>query len=139
MDVGFMMKHNILIVDDELPIRTMLQYALSKADFEISEAEDAKKTQEIINQKMPNLVLLDWMLPNMSGVAFAKTLKQNPHTQDLPIIMITAKADEDSVIMGLEAGADDYIIKPFSPRELIARVKAVLRRGPIAHTDGKLY
>lgn len=134
-----MTKHNILIVDDELPIRTMLQYALTKADFEVQEAEDAKNAAVAISQKMPSLILLDWMLPNMSGVAFAKSLKQNPQTQDIPIIMITAKADEESVIVGLEAGADDYIIKPFSPRELIARVKAVLRRGPIAHADGKLH
>lgn len=134
-----MMKPIILIVDDELPIRAMLRYALGKADFDVVEAEDVKTAQEIINQKNPNLILLDWMLPNVSGVAFAKMLKQNANTQDIPIIMLTAKAEEDSIIAALEAGADDYMVKPFSPRELIARVRAVLRRGPLTHLDGKLH
>ncbi len=133
-----MTKPKILIVDDELPIRTMLRYALEKADFEVFEAEDAKKAQEAINLKLPGIILLDWMLPNLSGVTFAKSLKQNTVTQDIPIIMITAKADEESIILGLEA-ADDYMVKPFSPRELIARVRAVLRRGPMTHADGKLH
>jgi len=133
-----MNQSHILIVEDELPIRTMVRYALEKAGFVISEAEDTKKAQEHISKKTPDLILLDWMLPNMNGIAFIKHLKQNKLTRHIPVIMLTAKAEEDNKVIGLDTGADDYVIKPFSPRELISRIKAVLRRGPIAPLNAKL-
>lgn len=127
---------SILIVEDELPIRTMVRYTLEMANFKVFEAEDAKKALAMVTVALPNLILLDWMLPNMSGVAFTKKLKQNKSTRNVPIIMLTAKTEEESKVLGLETGADDYITKPFSPRELVARIRAVLRRGCFDHDDG---
>lgn len=118
----------ILIVDDEAPIREMIAVALEMAGYECLEAANAQDAHaQIIDQK-PELILLDWMLPGTSGVEFARRLKRDDLTAELPIIMLTAKGEEDNKVQGLEAGADDYITKPFSPRELVARLKAVLRR-----------
>ena len=125
------MKTRILIVEDEITIRDMLRFALEPAGFEIMEAGSAKEAEQQMAKYMPQLILLDWMLPGMSGVDFASSLKNKTTTQNIPIIMLTAKAEESHKIKGLETGADDYITKPFSPRELIARVKTVLRRGPL--------
>ena len=122
------MKH-ILIVDDEQPVRDMIAFALSSAGYDTSEAADAHEAQTIITDQPPNLVLLDWMLPGVSGIDFARRLKKDSLNREIPIIMLTARAEEEDMIRGLESGADDYISKPFSPRELIARIKAVLRRG----------
>lgn len=118
----------ILVVDDEAPIREMIAVALEMADYRVLEADNAQAAHAIIVDHQPDLVLLDWMMPSTSGIELARRLKREEATTELPIIMLTAKGDEDNKIQGLEAGADDYITKPFSPRELLARMKAVLRR-----------
>ncbi len=118
----------ILIVDDEPAIREMIAIALEMADYKYMEAGDAREAHALIVDRKPDLILLDWMLPGTSGVEFARRLKRDEATAEIPVIMLTAKADEDNKIQGLEVGADDYITKPFSPRELVARLRAVLRR-----------
>ncbi|TQV82570.1 phosphate regulon transcriptional regulatory protein PhoB [Exilibacterium tricleocarpae] len=118
----------ILIVDDEAPIRDMLRVALEMAEYNCLEAEDAQLAHSLIIDEKPDLILLDWMLPGTSGIELARRLKREEVTAEIPIIMLTAKGEEDNKIQGLEVGADDYITKPFSPRELVARLKAVLRR-----------
>lgn len=123
-----MSTQTILIVEDEQPIREMLSFALGNAGFTVSEAVDAYEAQGQLTHHKPSLILLDWMLPGISGVDFTRRLKRQELTRDVPIIMLTARADENHKVQGLESGADDYITKPFSTRELIARIKAVLRR-----------
>ena len=118
----------ILVVEDEAPIREMLQFSLGRAGFSVHEAADARTAQDLISQLSPDLVLLDWMLPGISGVDLAQKIRQSPRSRELPIIMLTARGEEESKLRGLEAGADDYITKPFSTQELIARIRAVLRR-----------
>ncbi|WP_261842866.1 phosphate regulon transcriptional regulator PhoB [Aliamphritea ceti] len=118
----------ILIVDDEAPIREMIAVALEMAGYECIEAESAQAAHSIVLDDKPDMVLLDWMMPGISGVEFARRLRKDEVTADIPIIMLTAKGDEDHKIKGLESGIDDYITKPFSPRELVARLKTVLRR-----------
>lgn len=125
----------ILIVDDEAPIREMIMVALEMAGYECLEAENVQQAHSIIVDQKPDLLLLDWMLPGTSGIEFARRLKRDDLTNELPIIMLTAKGEEDNKILGLEVGADDYITKPFSPRELVARLKAVLRRSGIVDND----
>ncbi len=122
------MSKHILIVEDEAPIREMVRFAVGNAGFEVSEAADAHQAQMAIADRCPDLILLDWMLPGMSGVDLARRLKRGDTTSDVPIIMLTARGEEEHKVKGLEAGADDYVTKPFSPRELVARIKAVLRR-----------
>ena len=119
----------ILIVEDEQPIREMVMFALASAGYEAQEAGDARQAQTVIAERLPDLLLLDWMLPGISGIDFARRLKKEDLTRELPIIMLTARAEEEDKVQGLESGADDYITKPFSPRELVARIRAVLRRG----------
>lgn len=123
-----MPKHTILLVDDEAAIRDMLSIALEAADFNVLQAENAQQAHASIIDRQPDLVLLDWMMPGTTGLELLRRLKRDELTEKIPVIMLTAKAEEDSKISGLDAGADDYIPKPFSPRELISRVKAVLRR-----------
>jgi two-component system phosphate regulon response regulator PhoB len=123
-----MPKHTVLIVDDEAAIRDMLCIALEAADFNVLDAENAQQAHAAIIDKQPDLVLLDWMMPGTTGLELLRRLKRDDLTAKIPVIMLTAKAEEDSKISGLDAGADDFIPKPFSPRELISRVKAVLRR-----------
>ncbi len=118
----------ILVVEDEAAIREMLNFSLGRAGFEVCEAADARQAQDAINKSVPDLVLLDWMLPGISGVDLANKIRQSSRTRDLPIIMLTACGEEESKIKGLEAGADDYVTKPFSTQELIARIRALLRR-----------
>ena len=118
----------VLIVDDEASIREMIAVALEMADYRVLEADNAQAAHAIIVDDQPDLLLLDWMMPGTSGIELARRLKREEATAELPIIMLTAKGEEDNKIQGLEAGADDYITKPFSPRELVARLKAVLRR-----------
>jgi two-component system, OmpR family, phosphate regulon response regulator PhoB len=126
----------ILIVEDEQPIREMVMFALAGAGYEVREAADSRQAQGIIAERLPDLVLLDWMLPGLSGIDFARRLKKEELTRELPVIMLTARAEEEDTIQGLESGADDYITKPFSPRELVARIRAVLRRGgPAAENE----
>lgn len=123
-----MSDRTILIVDDESSIRDMLRVALEMADYNCLEAGNAQEAHSIIIDEKPNLILLDWMMPGTSGIELARRLKRDEVTSSIPIIMLTAKGEEDNKIQGLEVGADDYITKPFSPRELVARLKAVLRR-----------
>lgn len=118
----------VLIVDDEAPIREMIAMALEMADYRVLEADNAQSAHAMIVDHKPDLLLLDWMMPGTSGIELARRLKREETTSELPIILLTAKGEEDNKIQGLEAGADDYITKPFSPRELVARLKAVLRR-----------
>lgn len=126
----------ILIIEDEAPIRDMIKFALEHTEFEIIEASNANEATDKIATKIPDLILLDWMLPGISGIDFVKQLKKNDNSKNIPIIMLTARAEEESKIKGLELGADDYITKPFSPRELVARIKTVLRRGGLVTPNG---
>ncbi len=125
----------ILVVDDERAIRDMVCMALAQEDFQYFEASDAHKAEAIIKKNAPQLILLDWMMPGVSGIDFARKLRRMPETMNIPIVMLTAKTEEDNVIRGLESGADDYLTKPFSPRELIARIKALLRRSQPENTQ----
>jgi two-component system phosphate regulon response regulator PhoB len=117
-----------LVVEDEPAIRELLKVNLADAGYRVDEAEDAEAAQAALKMALPDLLLLDWMLPGQSGLAFARRLRTDPRTRDLPIIMVTARSDEADKVAGLEAWVDDYVTKPFSPRELKARIKAVLRR-----------
>lgn len=123
-----MADRTVLIVDDEFAIRDMLRMALEIADYNCLEAENIQAAYQVIVDERPDIVLLDWMLPGGSGLELLRRLKRNETTQDLPVIMLTAKTTEENVIQGLDVGADDYITKPFAPRELIARIRALLRR-----------
>ncbi|MFT4937881.1 MAG: two-component system phosphate regulon response regulator PhoB [Paraglaciecola sp.] len=122
------MARRVLLVEDDAPIREMLKFVLVQSGYETIEAEDYSEALEKIVEPYPDLILLDWMLPGGSGVKLAKHLKQYEFMRDIPIIMLTARGEEEDKVQGLEAGADDYVTKPFSPKELIARVKAVMRR-----------
>lgn len=120
----------ILVIEDEESIRGMLRMALEIAGFECIEADNIQSGYTMIVNKRPNLVLLDWMLPGGNGIELLRRLKREDNTKDLPVIMLTAKTTEDNMVQGLDIGADDYVTKPFAPRELIARIKALLRRTP---------
>ncbi|WP_041350863.1 phosphate regulon transcriptional regulator PhoB [Nitrosococcus watsonii] len=122
------MAATILIVDDEAAIREMLGFALTQEGYHYQVAADGEQAWQQINEFRPDLILLDWMLPGISGVDLARRLKREPSTRELPVIMLTARDEEEDKVRGLNVGADDYITKPFSPMELIARIKAVLRR-----------
>lgn len=122
------MMPRILIVEDEPAIRELLRVHLADAGYEVAEAADAESAQTAIGEALPDLMLLDWMLPGQSGYELARRLRADARTRDLPLIMVTARADEADRVTGLEAWVDDYVTKPFSPRELKARIKAVLRR-----------
>lgn len=127
----------ILVVDDEQDIIELLSYNLSREGFEVTTATDGEEALKKIRAKSFNLVILDLMMPGIQGMELCRILRNDPKTKDLPIIMLTAKTEEVDRILGLEMGADDYITKPFSPRELIARIKAVLRRSKRALPEGK--
>lgn len=122
------MPARILVVEDEPLVREMICFALSQADFECDAAPDAESALAQVGETPPNLVLVDWMLPGMSGVELTQALKRNPVHNGLPVVLLTARGEEDDKVRGLECGAEDYITKPFSPRELIARIKVILRR-----------
>ena len=122
------MSQLILIVEDEPSIAELISINLSHAGFTVARAFQADEASLMMRNISPDLVILDWMLPGKSGVQFAKELRANPVTQSLPILMLTAKGEEADKVLGLDAGADDYVTKPFSPKELVARVKALLRR-----------
>jgi two-component system phosphate regulon response regulator PhoB len=123
-------KEKILVVDDEEDILELVKYNLAKEGYEITSALSGEKALSRATEKKFDLIVLDLMLPGLDGLEVAKRLKNNPDTHHIPIIMLTAKGEEADVVTGLEIGADDYITKPFSPRVLLARIKAVLRRGP---------
>lgn len=122
------MNRRILVVEDETAIREMISFVLNENGFNAIEACDIDQALDKIHEPYPDLILLDWMLPGGTGVSLAKKLKQNEYTRNIPVIMLTARSDEDDKVKGFEAGVDDYVTKPFSPKELIARVKAVIRR-----------
>jgi two-component system, OmpR family, phosphate regulon response regulator PhoB len=119
---------SILVVEDEPAILELLKVNLVDAGYDVKAAEDAESAQEALKQELPDLILLDWMLPGQSGLALAKQLRGDARTRELPIIMVTARTEEADKVAGLEAWVDDYVTKPFSPRELKARIKSVLRR-----------
>lgn len=122
------MMPTILVIEDEPAIRELVKVNLADAGYEVREAADAEHAQVQLGRELPDLLLLDWMLPGQSGLALARQLRANTRTRELPIIMLTARSDEADKIAGLEAWVDDYVTKPFSPRELKARIKSVLRR-----------
>jgi two-component system phosphate regulon response regulator PhoB len=128
----------ILLIEDEAAIREMTAMALERAGYEVSEAEDASQAERVLSDGVPDLILLDWMLPGSSGIELARRLRREEYTREVPIIMLTARSEEDDRIRGLESGADDYVTKPFSPRELIARIKAVIRRSSPDQDEGVL-
>jgi two-component system, OmpR family, phosphate regulon response regulator PhoB len=119
---------SVLVVDDEPDIREVIRFALEAAGFRVLEAAHADEARKLLQSESPDILLLDWMLPGRSGLELAQQLKQNPRTRALPIIMVSARGEEEDRVRGLDTGADDYIAKPFSPREMVARVNAVLRR-----------
>ncbi len=128
----------ILLVEDEQPIREMVRFALEKQGFQVDEAEDAEQALGQLASQPPDLLLLDWMLPGMSGLDLARRLRRDEVTSGIPIIMLTARSDEHDRVHGLEVGADDYVSKPFSPRELVARINAVLRRSHGGSAESKI-
>jgi two-component system phosphate regulon response regulator PhoB len=119
---------DILLVEDDAGIQELLRFTLEQAGFRIRVTDRAERATEMVRDALPDLVILDWMLPGQSGIQFARQLRTDPRSKALPIIMVTARGEEPDRIAGLEEGADDYIVKPFSPKELVARVNAVLRR-----------
>lgn len=118
----------VLVVEDEDPVRELLAATLEGAGYKVLEASDAEQAKQLLGDQSPELLLLDWMLPGMSGLEFTRWLKREEGLKDIPIIMLTARGEENSKVVGLEAGVDDYVTKPFSTRELLARIKAVMRR-----------
>lgn len=122
------MRKQVLVVEDEGPIREMIAFGLKRAGFDVREAEDSQSARVSLADHRPDLVLIDWMLPDSSGLELTRALKRDRETRELPVILLTARAEESDKIAGLEGGADDYVTKPFSPRELAARIHAVLRR-----------
>jgi len=128
----------ILLVEDEAAIREMTAMALERAGYQVSEAADAAEAERLLVDGVPDLILLDWMLPGGSGIELARRLRREEFSREVPIIMLTARSEEDDRIRGLESGADDYVTKPFSPRELVARIKAVMRRSSPEQEEGQL-
>jgi two-component system phosphate regulon response regulator PhoB len=129
------MAATILVVEDEPAIQELIAYNLKQAGHQPLRADNAEQAMNLVQNALPDLVLLDWMLPGQSGIDFARRLRTDKRTRTVPIIMLTARSDEQEKLTGLDAGADDYITKPFSPRELNARIKAVLRRRAPQMTD----
>jgi len=122
------LKYRVLIVEDDADIRELIRYNLAQEGFIVEEAGDGTQAIERVKRRVPDLMVLDLMLPGMPGLEICRTMRSNPETASLPILIVTAKGTEVDKVLGLEMGADDYVVKPFSPRELIARVKALLRR-----------
>jgi len=128
----------VLVVDDEAAIRDMIRFALEKSEMRVRTAADAQEALVCINEDRPDIILMDWMMPGVSGLELTRRLRKDSYTEDIPIIMLTARVTEDDKVAGLEAGTDDYVIKPFSPRELLARIRAVMRRTSPADDSGRL-
>jgi len=133
-----MTANSILIVEDEPAIREMVAMALEQAEFSVIQAASAAEAERRLADGLPDLIVLDWMMPGVSGIELARRLRRDDYTRQVPIIMLTARGEEDDRVRGLDAGADDYLTKPFSPRELIARIRAVLRRTVPAGEEGVL-
>ncbi|WP_448191744.1 phosphate regulon transcriptional regulator PhoB [Azospirillum sp. sgz301742] len=132
------LKPLVLVVEDEADIVTLLKYNLEKEGFRVVAASDGEEALLLAGEQTPHIVLLDWMLPLMSGLEVCRQLRRNPKTRDIPIIMLTARGEEGDRVRGLNSGADDYMTKPFSPTELVARMRAVLRRAAPALNDEML-
>ncbi|MBI5164775.1 MAG: phosphate regulon transcriptional regulator PhoB [Magnetospirillum sp.] len=132
------MKPSILIVEDEAALATMLRYNLEKEGYRVAEAGDGEEALTAVAERKPDLILLDWMLPSLSGIEVCRQLRRRPETRELPIIMLTARGEEGDKIRGLNTGADDYMTKPFSLPELLARVRALLRRTQPVPQKGQL-
>ena len=128
----------VLIVDDEAAIRDMLKVALEMADFRCLEAKNAYEAQVSMTDFSPDLVLLDWMMPEVSGIELLRRWRRHPETKNIPVVMLTAKTETENLVTGLDSGADDYISKPFSPSELVARIKAILRRSDDGDSQGPI-
>lgn len=128
----------ILVVEDEADLVTLLRYNLEREGFRVAVAGDGEEALLLAEEQAPNLILLDWMLPLMSGIEVCRQLRRGPKTRDVPVIMLTARGEESDKVRGLNSGADDYLSKPFSPSELIARIRAVLRRATPGMTDESL-
>ena len=124
-------RKTVLIVDDEAAIREMVSLALETAKFNVLEASDSQEGRAIIIDSQPDVVLLDWMMPGTTGLELLRRLRRDPLTEKIPVILLTAKTSEDSKITGLDSGADDFISKPFSPKELVSRIRAVIRRATV--------
>ena len=118
----------VLLIEDERPIRDMIRFALSREGIDMVEAGDAEEARRVLSSCLPDLILLDWMLPEVSGIKLLKEFKKKKEISRIPVIMLTAKAEEEDKVVGFDAGADDYVTKPFSPKELVARIRAVNRR-----------
>lgn len=129
------MPATILVVEDEPAIQELISAALQHAGHRVMRAHSAEDAVPLVDGALPDVVLLDWMLPGMSGIQYARKLRNDERTRELPVIMLTARGEEQDKVAGLDAGADDYLTKPFSPRELVARIKAVLRRRAPQMTD----
>ena len=123
------MKTRVLVVDDEPDALELIEYNLNGAGYQVFTAANGTKALEMARRHQPDVIVLDLMLPEVDGIEVCKTLRRNPETTEIPILMLTAKADEIDRVIGLEVGADDYVTKPFSPRELVLRIKNILRRG----------
>ena len=128
----------ILVVEDEQPIRDLIAFGLRRSGFDVALAGNCQEARAAIADRRPDLVVLDWMLPDTSGLEFARQLRRDAGTRDIPIVMLTARADEADKVAGLQGGADDYVTKPFSARELTARIQAVLRRAVPADAEGRV-
>lgn len=132
------MKPHILVVEDEPPLVEVLRYNLEKEGYLVDVAEDGAVALEKVHHRTPDLIILDWMLPELSGIDVCRRLRADPDTKDVPVIMLTARGEEADRVKGLASGADDYVVKPFSPAELLARVRAVLRRSTTSALDETL-
>ena len=128
----------VLVVDDEQAIREMIQFALEKNGMDVRTASGSHEALLRISESRPDIILMDWMMPGLSGLELTRRLRKDAYTEEIPIIMLTAKVTEDDKVAGLEAGTDDYVIKPFSPRELLARIRAVIRRSNPADERGQI-
>ena len=133
-----MMKPLVLIVEDEAPLVTMLRYNLEKEGFQVCEAGDGEEALVQIAERKPDLVLLDWMLPLVSGLEVCRRIRRSAESRSLPVIILTARGEEADRVRGLDSGADDYVVKPFSPSELVARLRAVMRRAQPGSTQNVL-
>ena len=132
-------KPHVLIVEDEAALVTMLRYNLESEGYRVSEAVDGEEAILLVIEEPPDLILLDWMLPSLSGIEVCRRIRRNESARDVPIIMLTARGEDSDRVRGLDSGADDYITKPFSPRELMARVRAVLRRSQPSDHERLVY
>jgi two-component system, OmpR family, phosphate regulon response regulator PhoB len=132
------MNPQVLLIEDEAAIREMVSFALRRAGIDVQTAQDAQQAIERLAEQMPDLILLDWMLPGVSGLEYARRLKRDENTRLIPVIMLTARGEEDDRVLGLDSGVDDYVVKPFSTRELVSRIKAVLRRTQGGSEDGRI-